>query len=189
MAQKDYFITYDIDPLANVSNFSTSAWPYAPPIISDRLAQVHEPGQYRRHQTGQDPLADRQRGRILRSRHGKGTDTVTGTTLQQKAFNQPILNFTLNTNVADAIWRWMIVYATGTVIKEATAANDVSAVKIWYDKDNNGFLGGVDQLIGSGVFGNTIFGPLAARVDIFTQRVITEDEALSRSVSRHTSYL
>ncbi|MDP2866723.1 MAG: hypothetical protein Q8O90_10815, partial [Elusimicrobiota bacterium] len=182
---KDYFVTYDIDPLANVSNFSYLGLAMrstgyflieSPKFMSQANIGVASPGKTL-------SLI----GRVAEYADAvtvKATDTIAGSTLQQKALNQPILNFTVETDVADAIWRWMLVYATGTVVKEGTAANDVSAVKIWYDKDNNGFLGGVDQMIGSGVFGNTIFGPLAARVDISTQRVITEDEALGRAVSR-----
>ncbi|MEK7721123.1 MAG: hypothetical protein AAB359_01900, partial [Elusimicrobiota bacterium] len=182
---KDYFVTYDINPLANVSDFSylgmairSTDYFYieSPKFMSSANIGVTSPGKTL-------SLV----GRVVEYADAvtvKATDTITGATLQQKAVKQPILNFTIGTNVADAIWRWMLVYATGTVIKEGTAANDVSAVKVWYDKDNNGFLGGVDVLVGSGVFGNTIFGPLAARVDISTQRVITADEADGKALSR-----
>ncbi|MDO8802826.1 MAG: fibronectin type III domain-containing protein [Elusimicrobiota bacterium] len=182
---KDYFVTYDINPLANVSaaaylGMAIRSTDYFsidyPKFMSPAIIGVATPGKTLSLIGRVAEYADAVTVRA--------TDTVTGGTLQQKAVDQTIMNFTIETSVADAIWRWVLVYATGTVVKEGTATGDVSAVKVWYDKDNNGFLGSADPLIGTGVFGNTIFGPLAARVDISTQRVVTSAEADSLQLSR-----
>jgi hypothetical protein len=183
---KDYFITYDIDPLANVSNFSylgvalraTDYFLITPPkIMSPANVGVTPPGKSVSLISTVKEYADAVT--VI------ATDTVMGDTLQQKAVNQPILSFTMKTDVADAMWRWLMVYATGTVIQDGSALNDVGAVKIWYDADNNGFLGANDVLIGSGTFGNTIYGPLVARVDFGSaQHIITQLQAQTSAVSQ-----
>ena len=96
----------------------------------------------------------------------KSSNTLLAASLQQQAVNQPIISFTAETDVADAMWRYVLVYATGSVVQDGTAMNDVSAVRVWYDADNNSFLGAGDVMIGSGTFGNTIFGPLVSRVNL-----------------------
>jgi hypothetical protein len=112
------------------------------------------------------------------------TDTVTAT-LQQKAVNQPIIAFTMATDVADAKMRWILVYATGTVISDGTALNDVDTVKVWYDADNNGFLGAADVMIGSGTFGNTTSGPLVAKLNFGTeQTILTASKAKANGASQ-----
>ena len=182
---KDYFITYDINPLAYASNFSylgmairSTDYFYidSPKFMSPVNIGVTSPG---KTLSLIGRVAEYPDAVIV-----KATDTITGDTLQQKAVDQAILSFTIEAGVSDAVWRWMMVYATGTVVKEASAMNDVTAVKIWHDKDNNGLLGTADEMIGSGAFGNTIYGPLAARVDITPQRVVTSNEAKAGSLSQ-----
>jgi len=182
---KDYFVTYDIDPLANVSNFayigmairSTDYFMIAAPkLMSTANVGVTAPGKSLSLIGKVREYSDEV---IV-----KATDTILGPTLQQQGVDQPVMAFTLETNVADAMWRWLTVYATGTVIQDGTAINDISVVKVWYDKDNNGFLGGSDVMVGSGTFGNTIYGPLTARVDFGTeQRIITALEAANSAIS------
>ncbi|MBI5743534.1 MAG: hypothetical protein HY952_03185, partial [Elusimicrobia bacterium] len=183
---KDYFITYDIDPLANVSNFSyvglamrsTEYFMVTPPKrMSSANIGVLPPGK-------SVSLIGRVReypDQVII----KASDTLTGPSLQQQALNQPIITFSMETDVADAMWRWLMVYATGTVLQDGTAMGDVSTVKVWYDADNNGFLGTGDVMIGSGTFGNTVYGPLTSRVDFASQqRVFTPLEALNTGISQ-----
>jgi len=182
---KDYFVAYDIDPLANVSNFSyigvaLRSTDYfmitSPKHMSTVNVGVTAPGKTLSLVGKVREYADEV---VV-----KATDTVLGPTLQQQAQNQPVMVFTIKTSVADAMWRWMMVYATGTVMQDGTAINDVSAVKVWHDADNNGFLGASDVMVGSGTFGNTIYGPLTARVDFASERrVVTDLEALNNSMS------
>ncbi|MHB0996416.1 MAG: hypothetical protein ACYC2I_08615 [Elusimicrobiales bacterium] len=176
---KDYFVTYDIAPLANVSNFSylglairSTDYFYieTPKVMSTVNIGVTAPGKSVSLIGKVREFADNIT--VI------ATDTITGDTLQQQTVNQPILDFTMRADVADAMWRFLLVYATGTVIQEGSALNDVSAVKVWYDHDNNGFLGGTDVMIGSGTFGNTIYGPLVSRINLNSeQRIFTEYEA------------
>jgi len=183
---KDYFITYDIDPLANVSNFAYLGLAMrttdyfkitSPKYMSSANIGVTPPGKSVSLIGKVREYAD---AVIV-----KASDTLTGPSLQQQALNQPVLVFTMETNVADAMWRWLMVYATGTVILDGTALNDISAVKVWYDANNNGFLGTGDVMIGSGTFGNTMYGPLTSRVDFAAeQRIFTQLEALNSNLSQ-----
>ncbi len=185
--EKDYFITFDISPLAYVSDYAnlgiavrTTEYFYIEPpkIMSSYNIGVIPPGKSVSLISRVKEYADRV---IIIS-----TQTTLGSTLQQRAVNQPILTLELKTDIADAEWRWMMVYATGTVVKDGTATGDVEVVKLWYDQDNNGFLDTTkDVFIGSGTFGNTIYGPLVARVDFSTPvRVMTDYEAQTKNISQ-----
>ncbi|MEF3279377.1 MAG: hypothetical protein K6357_00185 [Elusimicrobiota bacterium] len=185
--EKDYFITYDLSPLAYVSDYSNLGIAIrttdyfslqSPKIMSTYNIGVTPPGKSVSLVSRVKEYADKV---IVIA-----TQTVLGNTLQQKAVNQPVLSLEVKTDVADAIWRWVMIYATGSVISEGTAMNDVEAVKIWYDSDNNGFLDtSKDVFVGSGTFGNTIYGTLVSRVDfIAPQRIMTELEANSKGISQ-----
>jgi len=185
--EKDYFITYDISPLAYVSDYSNLGIAIrttdyfnlqSPKIMSTYNIGVTPPGKSVSLVSRMREYADKV---VIIA-----TETTHGPTLQQKAKDQPVLNLEIKTDIADAKWRWIMIYATGSVISEGSALNDVEAVKIYYDQDNNGFLDTTkDVFIGSGTFGNTIYGPLVARVDFSTAvRVMTEFEAQSKNLSQ-----
>ncbi|HBE88216.1 MAG TPA: hypothetical protein DDW67_03650 [Elusimicrobia bacterium] len=185
--EKDYFVTFDIDPLATVDNMAniglsmrgTDYFAVSPSTkgVSGVNVGVTPPGKSVSLVGRIREYADK----VLI----KATDTVAGATLQQKAENQPIIAFTAETDVADAQWRWVMVYASGTPLSDGTAINDVSRVKIWYDADNNSYLGGADVMIGSGTFGNTIYGPLVSRVTFNSPVTLhTEGRALLQGISQ-----
>ncbi|MDO8805613.1 MAG: Ig-like domain-containing protein [Elusimicrobiota bacterium] len=183
---KDYFVTYDINTLANVSSLSnlglairSTDYFYidSPKLMSASNIGVTAPGKTL-------SLI----GRVAEYADAvtvDAADTVSIQPLPAMGVNQPLLDFTLRTDVADAMWRWMLVYATGTVVQDGTAVEDVAAVKVWHDLDNNGLLDGSDVMIGSGTFANTILGPLVAKVAFAAeQRVITSGAAQAAALSR-----
>ncbi|MDT8285807.1 MAG: Ig-like domain repeat protein [Elusimicrobiales bacterium] len=187
VAPKDYFVTFDMDPLATVDNMAniglsmrgTDYFAVSPSTkgVSGVNIGVTPPGKSVSLVGRIREYADK----VLI----KSTDTVLGPTLQQKAQDQPIIAFTAETDVADAQWRWAMVYASGTPLSDGTAINDVERVKIWYDLDNNSYLGGGDVMIGSGTFGNTIYGPLVARVTFDSPVTLhTEGRALLQGISQ-----
>ncbi|PIU20444.1 MAG: hypothetical protein COT18_02245, partial [Elusimicrobia bacterium CG08_land_8_20_14_0_20_59_10] len=184
---KDYFVTFNLNPLANVSNFSyvgvamrTTDYFYidAPKQMSTANVGTVDPGKSISLVSKVREYPDKI---IVES-----TEAVTGPTLQQKALNQPVIDLTLKTPVGDAYWYWLMVYATGTVVDEGSALNDVETVKVWYDKDDNGFMDVArDVMVGAGAFGNTRYGPLVARVDFSTTALLlTESEADNRNIAQ-----
>ncbi|MBI3554192.1 MAG: hypothetical protein HY077_16970, partial [Elusimicrobia bacterium] len=73
----------------------------------------------------------------------------------------------LNTNVADALLRWMLVYATGTATAGGQVSPDVDLVSLWYDAPGNGvFSTSQDVLVGTGTFGNFGGIPLKAQINM-----------------------
>ncbi|MCK5582801.1 MAG: hypothetical protein KAI33_03375, partial [Elusimicrobiales bacterium] len=180
--ERDYFVTYDIDALATVSK---NAYIGLSIRTSDYFKIVYPK---RMHDDNIGPIESASFVGKIEEYDDKilivATDTITGNTLQQKELDKSILSFTAETDMSDAMFRWMMVYATGSVISEGSAMNDVSQVKVWLDADDNGFLSDVnDVIIGTGTFGNTIYGALVSRVDFFSHRkVMTEDQANSEGV-------
>ena len=61
----------------------------------------------------------------------------------------------MRTNVSDALWRWIVVQATGTSAASGANVTDVDLVSLWYDANNSGiFSPTADVLVGTGTFGN-----------------------------------
>ncbi|MCK5584403.1 MAG: hypothetical protein KAI33_11455, partial [Elusimicrobiales bacterium] len=128
-AEKDYFVTYDIEPLATVSSLANiglsmrtthySKFVY-PKQMSDTNIGVTPPGKSV-SLIGKIKEYD---DKVMI----KAADTITGDTLQQKEVDRPILSFTAEADQSDAILRWLLVYATGSVVAEGSAMNDVSQV-------------------------------------------------------------
>ncbi|MDA3821285.1 MAG: hypothetical protein PF450_01545, partial [Bacteroidales bacterium] len=176
-SEKDYFVTFDIDPLATVSKnayigLSIRSSDYFKIVYPKSMAEDNIGPTASSSFVGKiEEYADK----ILIV----ATETVTGNTLQQKNEDQAILSFSAESDMSDSMFRWMMVYATGSVISEGSAMNDVSQVKVWLDADDNGFLGTVnDVVIGTGTFGNTIYGALVSRINLFSDiRVTTQEQA------------
>jgi len=183
---KDYFVTYTIAPLATVGSVANIGLAVrttdyfsivAPKGMSSLNIGVTPPGKSVSLVGRIREYADKV---IITA-----TDTVTGDTLQQKKINQPVISMTADAAVSDALWRWVMIYATGTVLHDGTALGDVSAVRVWRDTDRNGFLSAADVLIGEGAFGNTVSGPLAARVTFTTpERLYSVERAQGLGIAQ-----
>ncbi|PIU18557.1 MAG: hypothetical protein COT18_10310, partial [Elusimicrobia bacterium CG08_land_8_20_14_0_20_59_10] len=184
-APKDYFITFSVGPLATVDDganlgLSIRGTDYFLLESSKTMSTINiGPGESASLVGKTREYAD---AVVI-----KGTDTLIGDTLQQKKTNQAILSMTAEAAVSDTKWRWLLVYATGAVVDDGTARNDVDIVRLWHDADRNGFLDTAgDVLVGTGAFGTpSSYGLLTAKVMLFTPATLfTESEAQARGVSQ-----
>ncbi|MGH2930687.1 MAG: hypothetical protein ACRDL8_20960, partial [Solirubrobacteraceae bacterium] len=95
-------------------------------------------------------------------------DPPIGAFLQQKS-TVAVQAITLQTNVADALMRWILVTATGTETAGNQESADVDQVGLWYDVPNTGvFNAGTDVLVGTGTFGDYQGLPQVAQINMFT---------------------
>ncbi|MCK5358692.1 MAG: hypothetical protein KAJ48_09880, partial [Elusimicrobiales bacterium] len=122
--EKDYFVTYDIEPLATVSSLAniglsmrtTHYFKFVyPKQMSDTNIGVTPPGK----SVSLIGKIKEHDDKVMI----KAADTITGDTLQQKEVDRPILSFTAEADQSDAILRWLLVYATGSVVAEGSAMN------------------------------------------------------------------
>ncbi|MBI4376494.1 MAG: hypothetical protein HY549_08595, partial [Elusimicrobia bacterium] len=95
------------------------------------------------------------------------TDTVDGpigAALQQNS-TAAVAMFTVQTDVADATLRWILIYATGTAATGGSIAPDVDLVSLWRDANNDGlFDAGIDVMVGTATFGNFGGQPLVSQI-------------------------
>ncbi len=97
------------------------------------------------------------------------SDTTLKATLSQAATNQPIISFTAHTDKSEATFKNIIVSRAGT-----GSDSDVTAVRIWYDGNNDGLLNlgtTQDYVIGQGSFGNAGV-PGEASIDISSMSML-----------------
>jgi len=75
-----------------------------------------------------------------------------------------VVGFTVQADVADALWRWVLVTATGTSASAGSVGGDVDEVSVWRNTNNDGVFNLLNDVkIGSGTFGNS-GQPLKAQV-------------------------
>ncbi|MEK6536181.1 MAG: hypothetical protein AABZ63_01705, partial [Actinomycetota bacterium] len=117
--EKDYFITYDVSPLATVNNAAnlglairnTDYFVIAgEKTMGDLNIGVTPPGKSVSLIGNVREYGDK----VLVT----SSNTLLAASLQQQAVNQPIISFTMAADVADAMWRYVLVYATGSVVAD-----------------------------------------------------------------------
>ncbi|MEK9145854.1 MAG: hypothetical protein AAB339_09615, partial [Elusimicrobiota bacterium] len=175
----DYFVTFDLDPLATVGP-STNLGIIIPNTFYFTIAA---PKQMGITNIGLPPPAGTGKTRSLVSNVSEFADKVTviatntvddarlGPFLQQKSTGA-VLAFTLNTDVADALWRFVLVTASGTSAQAGAHISDVQLVSVWLDANDDGiFQASTDELLGTGTFGNA-GNPLASRLNLFAPRKV-----------------
>ncbi|MBI5240835.1 MAG: hypothetical protein HY926_10215, partial [Elusimicrobia bacterium] len=96
----------------------------------------------------------------------------------QQTSTLPMANLTVQTGIADAEWRWLLVFATGTATAGGDIAADVDQVSLWYDANGDSVFDAPDVLVGTGTFGNYGGQLLVAQIKISPYRnIITADQA------------
>ncbi|MFI5345202.1 MAG: hypothetical protein ACHQ51_02395 [Elusimicrobiota bacterium] len=180
----DYFVTFDVDPLATVSpqanlgiaiGVTTGAAPGGPPNYATSYFQITAPKQLSVASVGIPPLGltDSFVSNVAKypdQVRVVSTDTVDpaiGPYLQQRS-SVAVAVINLQTKVSDASMRWILINATGTATSGGAIVGDVDQVSLWYDAPNNGiFNSGSDVLVGTGTFGNYQGLPLVAQINMF----------------------
>ncbi|MBI3564699.1 MAG: hypothetical protein HY079_05840, partial [Elusimicrobia bacterium] len=195
----DYFVAFDVDPLATVSpqaslgiaiGPSTSTWaafPGAPlPIYTTSYLQITLPKKLSTQNIGIPPvgLSDSFVSNVAKfpdKVRVVSTDTVdapVGPYLQQKS-SVAVAVLNLQTQVSDANMRWILVNATGTATSAGTVAGDIDMVSLWYDAGNSGIFNPTTcVLLGTGTFGNYQGLPLVSQVNMFSPvHIVTPSRA------------
>ncbi len=172
---KTYFITYDIDYLANLGETQIGL-----NINNTSYFQVNAPKQV------QTVSFYSTIDRVT-----KYPDTVTvnpqqstlGPGLMQGATNQCVFTFTAQTAKSDAYFQTLTVNRTGTA-----QDSDVTAVKLWFDGNNNSILDlGTtnDYVIGQGYFGN-VGNAGQALITVSTNAIVLSTSPYTAAVSTVT---
>ncbi|MBI4346137.1 MAG: hypothetical protein HY553_04740, partial [Elusimicrobia bacterium] len=186
----DFFVSYDIDPLATVgpgANLGMAIPSTAYFLIQapKTMSQLDASG----NASVGVPPAGRTLSLVANMNEYAdkvvvvATNTVDGPLgpfLQQKS-TAAVLAFTLNTDIADSLFRWVLVTATGTSANAGTVGTDVDLVTLWRDQNNDGlFQSAIDVLVGSGTFGNS-GQPLVSKVLLATpERILKPGVATSQ---------
>ncbi|MDI6640971.1 MAG: fibronectin type III domain-containing protein, partial [Elusimicrobiota bacterium] len=167
MAEKDYFVVIDIDPLATVNTQSELGIEIpttdyfcieSPDFVANRYAKLPAYSSILNIKEYADVVTC------------KAQDTTLVDRLVQGSVNNPVYQFTLETDKSEAFWGGIRVFSTGTATLNGIVTDEVTMVRIWYDKDNNGFFNpNYDLEIGSAAFGNTGF-------PLFTDITFPEDK-------------
>ncbi|MBI4669484.1 MAG: hypothetical protein HY747_09950, partial [Elusimicrobia bacterium] len=160
---KNYFVVYDVDYLANVHSQARLGAEIRSPdyfsVISPDwvgntnnmigLPSAVPPGKSVSYLT------------TVREYGDKVTVVSSGTALSiepvQASVDNPMAVMRLSVDKADAVWRGMIVKATGTAAANGVFNEEVSLVKIWKDNPlagRQGIFEVNDVLVGSGTFGS-----------------------------------
>ncbi|MBI4386811.1 MAG: hypothetical protein HY551_05465, partial [Elusimicrobia bacterium] len=181
MSSKNYFISFDLAPLATVDDSANLG--IAIPGTSYFLIQA--PKQMSKTDSiGNAAIGIPPDGKTLSLISNvaeyadklivTATDTVDsaslGAFLQQRS-TQTVLSFTVYADVADAVWRWAVVSATGSSAVAGNVGNDVQLVSLWRDQNDNGIFDGVDVMIATGTFGNS-GQPLATQLKLSSPETI-----------------
>ncbi|PIP81426.1 MAG: hypothetical protein COR54_20300, partial [Elusimicrobia bacterium CG22_combo_CG10-13_8_21_14_all_63_91] len=193
----DYFVAFDVNPLATVSDeanlgilipntfyfliqepksMSTVGVGMPPPITVDgkTLSVVKNVS----------PYADK----VVVITTNTVDDQDLGPFLQQKS-TSAVLAFEMYSDVADTQWRWVLVQATGTSAAVGAHVNDIERVSLWRDANNDGlFQQGTDEMLGSGVYGNS-GNPSLVRLDLSTPTSIKTVAAASQPQRFFIAYL
>ncbi|MFA6002545.1 MAG: hypothetical protein WC881_00605 [Elusimicrobiota bacterium] len=199
--KQDYFITYDIDAQATVSPSANIG------VIIGSRREVQGPAEVILPNTGyflirspkhMDDSATTKVGVPVLSATGKtvslvsnlaeisdkirivSTNAVDGPLgpFAQQQSTVAVAMFTIQADVSDALWRWLLVFATGTAAAAGNISSDVDLVSMWYDLNgdgifNPGALPVGDVLVGSGTFGNYAGLPLVAQVNLNSPVTVT----------------
>lgn len=196
---KVFFITFDIASLANVDNnarlgvYISSAADFAieSPKTMDS-ANIGTPDKGGRTVSFEMTNVKEYADNVI----VEAADSDPSSFLRQSASSMTLANFTIRTDVAEAVWRWVDVRAAGTALTEGGAGNlpnQIPKVSLWFDADNNGILDDLaktdpltkigannllkDILVGTGTFGNSGEGGLAHVTLFEPQKLITRDAA------------
>jgi len=196
---QDYFITYQIDPLATVSPSANlgviigarQVWDgNGGSVIQPNTAYflITSPKQMGTPMVGVPvivpggktvslvPEVDHVVDRMLIV----STDAVDGLLgpFAQQGSTRAVANFTVQTGISDAQWRWLLVFATGSATANGSISGDVDQVSLWSDANGDAileptnpdgscsFASGCDVLVGTGTFGNWGGNALAAQVQL-----------------------
>ncbi|MCX5789195.1 MAG: hypothetical protein NTX64_11920 [Elusimicrobia bacterium] len=90
-------------------------------------------------------------------------DLHLGSYMQQRG-TFAVVGFSVQADVADALWRWVLVTATGTSASAGSVSGDVDEVSVWRNTNNDGVFNPLNDVkIGTGTFGNS-GQPMKARV-------------------------
>ena len=182
----NYFVTFDIDPQASVSNQSNLGLV----IPSTTYMQIAAPKSMSTFQVG-IPTTGISVSLVPQMAHVADFVRVVSTdaadpsigSFAQQGSTVAMAAFTMNTGISSEQWRWMLFYATGTATSNNQVAPDVDLVSVWYDANGDNVLetGGpgcsgppaCDVMIGTGTFGNYGGLPLVTRVGMNTPYTIT----------------
>ena len=161
---KNYFVTFDINPLATVSPVYTNSPQVNLGLIipNTNYFLIASPKTMSTFNVGIQAVNGGKTVSLVNDlAHAKdfvkiiSSDTVDGAVgpyLQQKS-TVAVGAFMIQSGVSDVMWRWMLFTATGTATSAGQVASDVDLVSLWYDADSNGMVGGADVLVGTGTFG------------------------------------
>ncbi|MFC1521331.1 fibronectin type III domain-containing protein [Elusimicrobiota bacterium] len=150
-SDKNYFVTYDVDYLANVYSearlgMEVRTTDYFKFISPDWLS----PDDVRRTSYIQQIKEYADDMIVI------GTDTTPTLGLVQGATNQVMATLQISASHADIVWRGLVVYATGTAANDGNVADEVTQVTVWADSTtagNTGELDSNDMAVGAGYFG------------------------------------
>ena len=96
----------------------------------------------------------------------------------QQTSTLPVANLSVQTGIADTMWRWLLVFATGTATAGGSISADVQSVALWYDANGDSIFDAPDVLVGTGTFGNYAGQPLVAQIQIDPYlQIVTADRA------------
>ncbi|MEQ1918123.1 MAG: hypothetical protein ABL955_02910 [Elusimicrobiota bacterium] len=127
--KKDYFVTFDINPLGTVSpqaniGIAIPTTSYfkitSPKTMSTLNVGVQPPGRTISFVPNLAEYPD-----LVRISAIDAVDGSLGAFLQQKSTVAVGVISSIQTNVADASWRWILIYATGTATQGGSIAGDV----------------------------------------------------------------
>ena len=174
----DYFVTYDLHPLANVSTQANLGLA----IPNTTYFQIRDPKTISTLNVALPSAGGRSASFVPRVTeyadyvHMTSSDAVDGLIgpyAQQKS-TVAVAAIIMKTDVSDALWRWVLVYATGTAAADGTVAGDVDVTALWYDSNNDGLFNpqSGDILVGTGTFGNYQGLPMISQVNLNPPRKI-----------------
>ena len=166
----DYFVTYDLHPLATVSTQANIGLA----IPNTSYIQIKDPKTISALNVSLPSLGGRSASFIsqvteyadfVKVTSSDTFDGAIGPFAQQKS-TVAVASILVAADVADAPWRWLLVYATGTATAGGSVATDVDATQLWYDANNDGLFNppSGDILVGSGTFGNYQGLPLVSQI-------------------------
>ncbi|MDE2141999.1 MAG: hypothetical protein KGJ84_06265 [Elusimicrobia bacterium] len=175
-ADTDFFVTYDVDSLATTGQavhlgLAIPATGYfqitSPKYMSTALIGLTPPAK-----SVSDVPKVVEYPDLVRVVSTDTIDPPIGPFLQQQS-TVAVAVVNVQTDVADALWRWILVTATGTAAAGGAVGGDVDQVSLWYDANNSGvFNQSVDVLVGTGTFGNYAGNPVVAQVNMNVPRQI-----------------
>jgi len=182
---RNYFVSFDIDPLATVNESANLGLM----IPNTHYFIIQEPKQMAGTNVGLPPagktrslvsLMAEYPDKMLVVASNTVDDMQIGPYFQQRS-SGAVLSFTVNANVADALWRFVVVTATGSSASAGKNQTDVDLVSLWFDHNDDGFWEfDRDVLIATGTFGNS-GSPLQTKLTLSAPRKILTLQGASSS--------